>query len=90
VRIDAFAQPCLRATTRGVVELLEARGDETARQYAWMLGNDPTLTQLEARFALMDEIGADYRQVLVMGHTSLEGEEPDTTSPPPRSPTSTP
>ena len=45
-----------------VTGLLEARGDETARQYAWMLGNDPTLTDLGARFALMDEIGPDYRQ----------------------------
>ena len=77
MRIDAFAHalpPRYRARVTG---LLEARGDETARQYAWMLGNDPTLTDLGARFALMDEISADYRQVLVMGHTSLEGEEPD-------------
>jgi hypothetical protein len=62
VRLDAFAHalpPRYRARVTG---LLEARGDETAQQYAWMLGNDPTLTELEARFALMDEIGADYRR----------------------------
>ena len=58
MRIDAFAHalpPRYRARVTG---LLEARGDETAQQYAWMLGNDPTLTELEARFALMDAIGA--------------------------------
>lgn len=77
MRIDAFAHALPPRYRARVLELLEARCDETAQQYAWMLGNDPTLTELEARFALMDEIGADYRQVLVMGHTSLEGEEPD-------------
>ena len=77
MRIDAYAHALPPRYRARVLELLEARGDETAKQYAWMLGADPTLADLDARFALMDRIGDDYRQVLVMGHTSLEGEAPD-------------
>jgi aminocarboxymuconate-semialdehyde decarboxylase len=35
---------------------------------------DPTLSDLDARLRLMDELGDDYRQVLVMGHLSVEQE----------------
>jgi hypothetical protein len=64
VRIDAFAHALSPRYRARVLELLDARGDETAQQYAWMLGNDPTLTQLEARFALMDQIGPTVRVAL--------------------------
>jgi aminocarboxymuconate-semialdehyde decarboxylase len=42
-----------------------------------MLGSDATLTDLDARWKLMDELGEDYRQILVMAHTSVEHEEPE-------------
>jgi len=75
MKIDSFAH-VLPTRYRGrVFEVLEARGDQSATDYAWMLGNDPTLQSLEARFQLMDEVGSDYRQVLVMAHTSVEGED---------------
>jgi predicted TIM-barrel fold metal-dependent hydrolase len=57
--------------------LLRVRGDTSATDYERMLGFDSTLTDLDERFRLMDELGADYRQVLVMAHTSVEHEPPD-------------
>jgi uncharacterized protein len=77
VRIDAFAHVLTPRYRERVLELLRARGDQAASDYELMLGFDPTLTDLDERFKAMDEIGEDYRQVLVMGHTSVEHEEPD-------------
>ncbi|MBO0689717.1 MAG: amidohydrolase [Candidatus Dormibacteraeota bacterium] len=77
MRIDAFAHVLPPRYREKVLGVLRGRGDHVASEYERMLGNDPTLTDLDARFRLMDEIGADYRQVLVMGHTSAEHEAPD-------------
>jgi predicted TIM-barrel fold metal-dependent hydrolase len=78
MKIDAFAHVLPPRYRERVFELLRARGDETASHYEGMLQSDPTLIDLDERFRFMDEIGADYRQVLVMAHTSVEHEEPDT------------
>jgi predicted TIM-barrel fold metal-dependent hydrolase len=82
MRIDAFTHVLSDAYLRRVLELLRARGDRTARDYEGMLFSDPTLTNLDERWKLMDELeaklGDDYRQVLVMAHTSAEHEDPDT------------
>jgi uncharacterized protein len=78
VKIDAFAHVLPPRYREQVLELLRARGDQTAADYEMMLGLDPTLTNLDERFKLMDELGSDYRQVLVMAHTSVEHEEPET------------
>jgi predicted TIM-barrel fold metal-dependent hydrolase len=78
VRIDAFAHVLPPRYRRRVLDLLRARGDRSAGEYEGMLQLDATLTDLEARFRLMDELGADYRQVLVMAHTSAEHEEAGT------------
>ena len=78
MRIDAFAHVLTPRYREGVFDVLRARGDETAVDYERMLEIDPTLTDLAARFRLMDELGEDYRQVLVMAHTSAEHEEPGT------------
>jgi uncharacterized protein len=77
VRIDAFTHVLPPRYGERVFELLRARGDRSAADYEAMMGLDETLTDLDARFRLMDELGADYRQVLVMAHTSVEHEEPD-------------
>jgi aminocarboxymuconate-semialdehyde decarboxylase len=77
VRIDAFAHVLPPRYREKVLGVLRGRGDHVASDYERMLGNDPTLTDLDARFRLMDEIGADYRQVIVMGHTSAEHEPPE-------------
>jgi uncharacterized protein len=76
MRIDAFAHVLPPRYGERVFELLRARGDNSAAEYERMMGFDPTLTSLDERFRLMDELGADYRQVLVMAHTSVEHEEP--------------
>jgi len=78
VRIDAFAHALPPRYRDRVFDLLRARGDKSATDYERMLGLDPSLTDLDERLRLMDEIGDDYRQVLVMGHTSVEHEEPET------------
>jgi aminocarboxymuconate-semialdehyde decarboxylase len=78
VRIDAFTHVLTPRYRERVFDLLRARGDDSAVHYERMLTADPTLTDLDARLRAMDEIGADYRQVLVMGHTSVEHEEPET------------
>jgi uncharacterized protein len=78
VRIDAFAHVLPPRYRERVLEVLRARGDRSAAEYEGMLQLDATLTDLDARFRLMDELGADYRQVLVMAHTSAEHEESDT------------
>jgi aminocarboxymuconate-semialdehyde decarboxylase len=78
MRIDAFTHVLPPRYGERVFELLRARGDRSAADYEGMMGFDETLTDLDARFRLMDELGADYRQVLVMAHTSVEHEEPDT------------
>jgi uncharacterized protein len=77
VRIDAFAHVLPPRYRQRVLDILRARGDQVASDYAGMLGIDRTLVDLGERFRLMDEIGPDYRQVLVMGHTSAEHEPPD-------------
>ena len=77
MRIDAFAHVLPPRYKEKVLGVLRSRGDQVASDYERMLGNDPTLTDLDARFRFMDEIGADYRQILVMGHTSAEHEPPD-------------
>ena len=41
-----------------------------------MMGLDPALRNLEERFGAMDELGNDYRQVLVRARTSAEHEPP--------------
>jgi aminocarboxymuconate-semialdehyde decarboxylase len=78
MKIDAFAHVLPPRYREQVLELLRARGDQSAADYEMMLGLDPTLTDLDERFKLMDELGSDYRQVLVMAHTSVEHEEPET------------
>ena len=77
MRIDAFAHVLPPRYRERVQELLRARGDQVASDYERMLGSDPTLVDLEQRFRLMDQIGLDYRQVLVMAHTSAEHEGPE-------------
>ena len=77
MKIDAFAHILPPRYAERVFELLRARGDTSAAEYERMMGFDPTLRDLDARFQLMDELGADYRQVLVMAHTSVEHEPPD-------------
>ena len=77
MKIDVFAHMLPPRYAERVFELLRARGDTSATDYAAMMRLDATLTDLDARFQLMDELGADYRQVLVMAHTSVEHEPPD-------------
>jgi predicted TIM-barrel fold metal-dependent hydrolase len=77
MRIDAFTHILTPRYRERVFELLHARGDESAAQYEQMLSIDPTLTNLDARLRTMDGYGDDYRQVLVMGHTSVEHEAPE-------------
>jgi uncharacterized protein len=74
MRIDAFAHVLPPRYRDRVFELLRARGDKSAEDYERMMQVDPTLTKLDERFRLMDELGDDYRQVLVMAHTSVEHE----------------
>jgi aminocarboxymuconate-semialdehyde decarboxylase len=77
MRIDAFSHILSARYRERVFELLHARGDKSASDYEGMMRIDPTLTDLDARWRLMDELGSDYRQVLVMAHTSVEHEPPD-------------
>jgi predicted TIM-barrel fold metal-dependent hydrolase len=78
MRIDCFTHILTPRYRQRVFDLLYARGDRSAQHYERMMHFDPTLTDLEARFGFMDEAGGDdYRQVLVMGHTTAEHEEPD-------------
>jgi uncharacterized protein len=77
MKIDAFAHILPPRYRERVFELLRARGDRSAAEYERMMGLDPTLTDLGERFDLMDELGSDYRQVLVMAHTSVEHEPPE-------------
>jgi uncharacterized protein len=77
MKIDAFAHVLPPRYAERVFDLLRARGDNSAAEYERMMGLDPTLRDLDARFQLMDALGNDYRQVLVMAHTSVEHEAPD-------------
>jgi uncharacterized protein len=77
MRIDVFTHILPSAYREKVLGILRARGDHTAADYEGMLRMDPTLTDLDERFRFMDRIGDDYRQVLVMAHTSAEHEPPD-------------
>jgi len=77
MKIDAFAHILPPRYAERVFDLLRARGDNSAAEYERMMGLDPTLRDVDARLRLMDELGRDYRQVLVMAHTSVEHEPPD-------------
>lgn len=77
MKIDAFTHILTPRYRERVFELLHARGDKSAIDYESMMKIDPTLTDLDERFRFMDELGSDYRQVLVMAHTSVEHEAPD-------------
>lgn len=77
MKIDVFAHVLPPRYASRVFELLRARGDRSAEDYERMMGLDPTLQDLDERFLLMNELGSDYRQVLVMAHTSVEHEAPD-------------
>jgi predicted TIM-barrel fold metal-dependent hydrolase len=77
MKIDVFAHILPEGYARMVLRLLAERGGPSAAEYERMMAIDATLTSLEARFELMDELGDDYRQVLVMAHTSAEHEPPD-------------
>jgi predicted TIM-barrel fold metal-dependent hydrolase len=77
MRIDVFTHILPSAYREKVFGILRARGDRTASDYEFMMGIDPTLTDLDERFRVMDGIGEDYRQVLVMAHTQAEHEAPD-------------
>ena len=76
MKIDAFAHVITDRYRKRVLDHLRTRGDVVAEHYEHVLERDRTLADLDARFALMDAIGPDYRQVLVMAHTSVEHEEP--------------
>ena len=77
MKIDAFAHILPPSYAKRVFELLRARGDTSAAQYEGMMALDPTLQNLDERLRFMDQFGADYRQVLVMAHTSVEHEPPE-------------
>jgi uncharacterized protein len=78
MRIDVFTHILTPRYLQRVLQILRARGDHVATDYEAMLTLDPSLTDLDARFKLMDDAGGPgYRQVLVMGHTQAEHEEPD-------------
>jgi uncharacterized protein len=78
MRIDVFTHVLPERYRARVLELLRRRGDQVASDYEGMLGMDPTLTDLDARLRFIDGLGSDYRQILVMAHTSAEHEEPAT------------
>ena len=77
MKIDAFAHILSPNYAERVFELLRARGDTSAAQYEGMMALDPTLQNLDERLRFIDQFGADYRQVLVMAHTSVEHEPPE-------------
>ena len=77
MRIDAFTHILTPRYRQRVFELLQARGDTSAHQYEAMMKLDPTLTDLDERLRFLDQFGEDYRQILVMAHTSVEHEPPD-------------
>ncbi|MBV9473959.1 MAG: amidohydrolase [Solirubrobacterales bacterium] len=78
MRIDVFAHILTPRYRERVFEILRARGDQVASDYQGMMAIDPTLTDLDARWRLMDAAGGpDYRQVLVMAHTQAEHEDPE-------------
>jgi len=77
-KIDVFAHILTPRYRERVLELLRGRGDGVAAAYERMMSLDPTLTDLDQRFRLMDQLGEGYVQVLVMGHTSAEHEAPET------------
>lgn len=74
MKIDAFTHVLPPRYAALALGLLRSRGDRSATEYERMIGLDPTLRDLDARFRAMDELGSDYRQVLVMAHTSVEHE----------------
>lgn len=78
MKIDIFSHVLTPRYRERVVELLARRTDRIARINEIVVAADPTLTDMDARFRSMDAIGADYRQVLVMGHFSVEQEGPET------------
>ncbi len=77
MKIDAFAHILPPRYAERVFGLLRARGDTSAGEYERMMALDPTLQDFDERLRFMDQFGADYRQVLVMAHTSVEHEPPE-------------
>jgi uncharacterized protein len=77
MKIDAFAHILPPRYAERVFDLLRARGDTSAAEYERMMALDPTLQDFDQRLRFMDQFGADYRQVLVMAHTSVEHEPPE-------------
>ena len=78
MKLDVFTHVLTPRYAERVFGLLRARGDRSASEYERMMGLDPTLRNLDARFRAMERLGDDYRQVLVMAHTSAEHEAPET------------
>jgi uncharacterized protein len=80
MRIDVFTHILTPRYLERVFEILRSRGDHVATDYEAMSKLDASLTDLDARWKLIDEVsgGSDYRQVLVMGHTQTEHEDGDT------------
>jgi uncharacterized protein len=80
MRIDVFTHILTPRYLERVFEILRSRGDHVATDYEAMSKLDASLTDLDARWKLIDEVsgGSDYRQVLVMGHTQAEHEDGDT------------
>jgi uncharacterized protein len=80
MRIDVFTHILTPRYLERVFEILRSRGDHVAADYEAMSKLDASLTDLDARWKLIDEVsgGSDYRQVLVMGHTQAEHEDGDT------------
>lgn len=75
LRIDVFAHIVPPEYGRHVVRVLQAHNDRRLAEYEIMSRRDPALTDLDARFRLMDELGKGYRQVLVMAHSGVEHED---------------
>ncbi|MGV1047258.1 MAG: amidohydrolase family protein [Solirubrobacterales bacterium] len=78
MKIDVFSHVVTPRYRERVTEILAPQTGLVASGHKFALICDPTLSDLEARFELMDKLGgSDYRQVLVMGHFSVEQEAPD-------------
>lgn len=78
MRIDTFTHIFPSRYRDRVFAILSERDPGVAADYRTMMQLDATLTDLDARFELMDRAGGpDYRQVLVMAHTQAEHGEPD-------------
>jgi predicted TIM-barrel fold metal-dependent hydrolase len=72
MKIDAFTHIHPPQYREQIMSILRGRGDADARDFETMLAKDVTLVDLEARFELMDSLGADYRQILTLASPTLE------------------